>query len=121
MKIVGFESNEGLRLGVVEGDQVIDLQAVDAKVPANLADVLKANNGDLKPLADLAKSAPASARKPLSGIKYALPVARPGKILMALAGHLPGYRKDTDMIHAAIASSNCANTSASVWPLFAGT
>ena len=81
MKIVGFESNEGLRLGVVEGDQVIDLQAVDAKVPANLADVLKANNGDLKSLADLAKRAPASARKPLAGLKYALPVARPGKII----------------------------------------
>src|SRR5882724_8611660 len=78
MKIVGFESNEGLRLGVVEGDQVIDLQAVDAKVPGNLADVLKANNGDLKPLA---KRAPAGARKPLAGLKYALPVARPGKII----------------------------------------
>jgi acylpyruvate hydrolase len=81
MKIVGFESNEGLRLGVVEGDQVIDLQAVDAKVPANLADVLKANNGDLTALADLAKKAPASARKPYSAIKHALPVAKPGKII----------------------------------------
>jgi acylpyruvate hydrolase len=81
MKIVGFESNEGLRLGIVEGDQVIDLQAVDAKVPANLADVLKANNGDLKSLADLAKRAPAAARRPLKGLKYALPVARPGKII----------------------------------------
>ena len=40
MKIVGFETSEGLRLGVVEGDNVIDLQAVDAKVPSNLADVL---------------------------------------------------------------------------------
>ena len=48
MKILGFESNEGLRLGVVEGDQVVDLQAVDPKLPVNLADVLKANNGDLK-------------------------------------------------------------------------
>ena len=36
MKIVGFESSEGLHLGVVEGDQVIDLQAVDARLPANL-------------------------------------------------------------------------------------
>ena len=33
MKIVGFEANNGLRLGVVEGDAVIDLQAVDATVP----------------------------------------------------------------------------------------
>ncbi|MEA2907347.1 MAG: hypothetical protein QOI12_4734 [Alphaproteobacteria bacterium] len=81
MKIVGFESSQGLRLGVIEGDQVIDLQAVDAKLPANLAEVLKANNGDLKPLVDLAKRAPASARLPLKGLKYAFPVARPGKII----------------------------------------
>ena len=79
MKIVGFESNEGLRLGVVEGDNVIDLQAVDAKVPSNLADVLAQSNGDLKALGDLAKSAPAGARKPLKGLKFGLPVARPPK------------------------------------------
>jgi acylpyruvate hydrolase len=81
MKILGFETSEGLRLGVVEGDNVVDLQAVDASVPSNLADVLARNNGDLKPLADLAKRAPASARKPLKGIKHALPVARPPKII----------------------------------------
>ena len=81
MKIVGFEAEGGLRLGVVEGDQVIDLQAADPKVPANLGDVLAANNGDLKPLGDIAKRAPASARRPLKGLKFGLPVARPGKIL----------------------------------------
>jgi acylpyruvate hydrolase len=81
MKILGFEANDGLHLGVVDGDSVIDLQAVDAKVPTNLADVLRANNGDLKLLADLAKKAPAGARKPLGSIKYALPVARPGKVI----------------------------------------
>jgi 2-keto-4-pentenoate hydratase/2-oxohepta-3-ene-1,7-dioic acid hydratase in catechol pathway len=81
MKIVGFETNEGLRLGVVEGDNVIDLQAVDASVPTNLADVLAKNNGDLKPLGDLAKRAPASARKPLKGLKFGLPVARPPKVI----------------------------------------
>src|SRR5262245_6767030 len=81
MKILGFETNEGLRLGVVEGDNVIDLQAVDPRLPVNLADVLAQTNGDLKPLGDLAKKAPAGARKPLKGIKHALPVARPGKII----------------------------------------
>src|SRR5256885_1367702 len=81
MKVVGFEADGGLRLGIVEGDQVIDLQAVDATLPANLGDTLAANNGDLKPLADLAKRAPASARRPLKGLKFGLPVARPGKIL----------------------------------------
>ena len=81
MKIIGFETSEGLRIGVVEGEEVIDLQAVDSTLPTNLADVLAANNGDLSPLAALAKKAPASARRPLAGIKYGFPVAKPGKIV----------------------------------------
>jgi acylpyruvate hydrolase len=81
MKIVGFEANNGLRLGVVEGDAVIDLQAVDASIPTDLCEALRRSNGDLEALADLAKKAPASAHRPLAGLKFALPVARPGKII----------------------------------------
>ena len=81
MKIVGFEANNGLRLGVVEGDAVIDLQAVDASVPTDLGEFLRRSNGDLKALADLAKKAPATARRPLAGLKFGFPVARPGKII----------------------------------------
>ena len=81
MKIVGFRANDSLRLGVVDGDAVIDLQAVDASLPGDLGEVLARNNGDLSPLADLARRAPASARRPLAGLKFALPVARPGKII----------------------------------------
>jgi acylpyruvate hydrolase len=81
MKIVGFEAGGQSRLGVVDGDQVIDLQAVDPNLPGNLADVLAKTNGDLKPLAELAKKAPASARRPLKGLKYGLPVSNPGKVI----------------------------------------
>jgi 2-keto-4-pentenoate hydratase/2-oxohepta-3-ene-1,7-dioic acid hydratase in catechol pathway len=81
MKFVGFEGSNGLHIGVVEGDAVIDLQAVDANVPSDLGEALRRNNGDLKPLGDLAKKAPASARRPLAGLKFGLPVARPGKII----------------------------------------
>jgi len=81
MKIVGFEANNSVRLGVVDGDNVIDLQAVDANVPGDLAEVLRRNNGDLSSVSALAKKAPASARRPLDGLKYALPVAHPGKII----------------------------------------
>jgi len=81
MKIVGFEANGGARLGVVEGDNVIDLQSVDANVPIDLGEALRRSNGDLKALGDLAKKAPASARRPLAGLKFALPVAHPGKIV----------------------------------------
>jgi len=85
MKIVAFEAGNGpqqvTHLGVIDNDQVIDLQAADAAVPAELGEWLRRGNGDLGPLAALAAKAPASARRPLAGLKYALPVARPGKIL----------------------------------------
>src|ERR1051325_11104384 len=80
MKIVSFEKN-GLRLGVVEGDSVIDLQAVDPKTPADLGGVLRQTNGNLKPLAEIAKKAQDSARIPLTGLQYALPVSRGAKII----------------------------------------
>jgi 2-keto-4-pentenoate hydratase/2-oxohepta-3-ene-1,7-dioic acid hydratase in catechol pathway len=81
MKIVGFESGNATRLGVVDGDQVIDLQAADASAPADLAEWLRRGNGDLSALRDLAKKAPATARRPLAGLKYTLPVTKPGKII----------------------------------------
>ena len=81
MKIIGFEDNGALHLGVVEGDQVIDLQAVDKGLPGDLGEVLRKGNGDLSALKEAAKRAPASARRPLKGIKFGLPVARPGKVI----------------------------------------
>jgi acylpyruvate hydrolase len=81
MKIVAFEGQGGPHLGVVEGDQVVDLQAVDSKIPGDLGELLAKSNGDTKQLAAVAKGAPASARKPLAGLKYALPIGKPGKII----------------------------------------
>ena len=81
MKIVGFETSAGRRLGIVAGDQVIDLQAVAPDLPNDLRDVLARTGGDLGDLSGLAQRAPASARRPLAGLKFALPVARPGKII----------------------------------------
>jgi 2-keto-4-pentenoate hydratase/2-oxohepta-3-ene-1,7-dioic acid hydratase in catechol pathway len=81
MKIVAFEGQGGPRLGIVEGSEVVDLTAADSNAPTDLGAWLAKNNGETKPLADIAKRAPASARKPLAGLSYALPVGRPGKIL----------------------------------------
>jgi 2-keto-4-pentenoate hydratase/2-oxohepta-3-ene-1,7-dioic acid hydratase in catechol pathway len=81
MKIVAFEAQGGPRLGVIEGDRAIDLQAADASAPTDLGAWLAKTGGDLKPLAELAKRAPASAHKLISGLTYALPVGRPGKII----------------------------------------
>ena len=52
-----------------------------ARSPTISASALAKNNGDTKQLGEIAKRAPASARKPLVGVTYALPVGRPGKII----------------------------------------
>jgi acylpyruvate hydrolase len=98
MKIVGFHTNEGLHLGVIEGEEVIDLQAVDRNAPYDLGEWLRRDNGDLSPLKDLARRAPASARRPLAGLNFALPVARPGKIICLGLNYLEhvkeGFQRD---------------------------
>jgi 2-keto-4-pentenoate hydratase/2-oxohepta-3-ene-1,7-dioic acid hydratase in catechol pathway len=93
MKIVGFASDTGPRLGVVEGDQIIDLQAVDPALPGDLGAVLRRERGDLKPLADLARRAPPSARRALASLTYALPVALPGKIICLGLNYLEHVRE----------------------------
>ena len=81
MKIVSFEAEGRQRLGVVEGEQVVDIHIADDKASGDLGEWLRRYDGDLKPLAELARRAPAGARRPLKGLKFALPVAHPGKIV----------------------------------------
>lgn len=98
MKIVAFEGRSGPRLGIVEGDSVIDLSAADGAVPTDLGEYLRRHNGDLKPLAEIARRAPASARLPLSELTYGLPVDRPGKIICLGLNYLDhvkeGFQRD---------------------------
>ena len=98
MKIVGFMGQDGRRLGVVEGDQVIDLQIADPSAPKELGIWLRDSPGDLSPIANLAKHAPTSARVPLEAITYSLPVASPGKIVCLGLNYLEhikeGFQRD---------------------------
>src|SRR6516165_17510 len=81
MKIAGFRLGGALHLGLAEDGEMIDLNAVDPRLPNDLGAWLSANGGDLGQLALLASKAPAAARHPLDSISFALPVARPGKVV----------------------------------------
>src|SRR5690348_3136152 len=81
MKILGFELDGHSRIGVVDGNDVVDLKAVDDRIPTNLADWLNERGADWQSLGAIAQRAPAAARHSLADIKYALPVARPNKII----------------------------------------
>lgn len=80
MKLVGFRDGGRDRLGLVEGETVIDLAAVDARAPTDLGIYLAAG-GQLGDLAEIGRRATAAHRRPLDGITFGLPVATPGKII----------------------------------------
>jgi len=79
MKFTTFLQNSEPRLGVVDGDAVIDLNAAQPQVPASLRGALAAAV-DLSAAAQqvLASSAP---RLPMAGLQFAPLVPEPGKII----------------------------------------
>jgi 2-keto-4-pentenoate hydratase/2-oxohepta-3-ene-1,7-dioic acid hydratase in catechol pathway len=109
MKIVGFESGNEPRLGPIEGDQVVDLNAVDGRLSHDLGTALRGSDGNLAPLADLARRAPASARRPLRGLTYGLPIARPGKVVCLGLNYLEHVKEGpTAIIFRNFRPSSCA-------------
>jgi len=79
MKFVTFHQGSTTRLGLVAGDQVIDLNAFDAAVPPDLRAALRAGVD----LGDAARRALASdaARVPLASLSLAPLIPEPGKVI----------------------------------------
>jgi 2-keto-4-pentenoate hydratase/2-oxohepta-3-ene-1,7-dioic acid hydratase in catechol pathway len=78
VRVVSFVGPDGPRLGVVEGDLVVDLTAVDPWAPRDLRKVLCA--GRLPELQRLSLRATAEARRALDELQLGLPVPGPGKV-----------------------------------------
>ncbi|MEX0694070.1 MAG: fumarylacetoacetate hydrolase family protein [Rhodospirillales bacterium] len=81
MKLMMFSAGTGTRLGIVDGDSVIDVAACDAGLPATLLDLIGAGPEIAARMAGLAAGAPAAARKKLADLTPALPIERPGKFI----------------------------------------
>ncbi|HRF07057.1 MAG TPA: fumarylacetoacetate hydrolase family protein [Xanthobacteraceae bacterium] len=80
MKIVNIETPDGVRMGIVEGDEVIDVSAFDPVLEAELGVFFK-GGGQIDTLKRAAAGATSSARRKLADVKLALPVLSPGKII----------------------------------------
>ncbi len=81
MKFMMYKSAGNDRLGVVDGDRVIDVAVCDASLPKTLIALIEAGPGATSRVADAIDNAPAQARKKLSGLTPALPIERPGKFI----------------------------------------
>jgi acylpyruvate hydrolase len=79
MKIVNFSHQGTQRLGVVDGDSVVDLKAAAPDLPSDLVALINMNGFDKARAA--AKSAKPEHKHALSALKLLPPVPRPGKII----------------------------------------
>ena len=80
MRIVSFDHQGAARLGVVEGDSVVDLADAAPDLPRELGALLR-REGGLAAAAAAAKAAKPAARRAFKGLRLLPPVGNPGKIV----------------------------------------
>ena len=80
MRLARYRHGDDTRLGVVVGDDVVDLSAAAPDLPTDTIALLTAGPAALEAAARAAAD-PDAPRRPLSDVRLLTPVARPGKVL----------------------------------------
>ena len=81
MRLMMFERDGSVRLGVVNGERVIDAMTCDPTLPATLHELIAAGPDALSRLKLAISDVPDDAWVSLSDVTPALPIARPGKFI----------------------------------------
>ncbi len=79
MRLVTYKAKDGARVGILDGDDIVDLKAIAPDHPDTLKAVIAAGLPD--GLSDQVRGAPARARIKRSNAKLLLPIPDPGKIV----------------------------------------
>ena len=79
MRLVNFHADDGVRIGVVNGDDVIDLTSVDAGAPRDIQAVIA--DDAFQAVQSVADKATDADMRKFDSLSFALPVSSPGKIL----------------------------------------
>jgi 2-keto-4-pentenoate hydratase/2-oxohepta-3-ene-1,7-dioic acid hydratase in catechol pathway len=78
MKLARFDTADGCGLGLIDGDEIIDLRSTSPHLSLNPVEILAAGEAGCGQVEAAARGA---RRLPLSSVRLLAPVARPGKIL----------------------------------------
>ncbi len=81
MRLVAFGDTGKARLGVIEGETVIDLSRAAPDLPRDLVGLIRAGTPALIAAGEAARNAGSEARRPLAGLRFRLPVENAGKIV----------------------------------------
>ncbi len=76
MKLVTFSYQDTMRLGVIDGDEVVDVCANDSNLPKDMLSLLEAGTAALE---DVQAASRGGARIPLADVRLEAPIARPPK------------------------------------------
>lgn len=79
MRLVSFKAADGPRIGVVVGDKVVDISAVDSSAPRDLQMAIA--EGQLEAIKSIAAKADEDAHLAYDSLELMMPISRPGKIL----------------------------------------
>jgi 2-keto-4-pentenoate hydratase/2-oxohepta-3-ene-1,7-dioic acid hydratase in catechol pathway len=92
VKLANFCDEAGYRIGLIEGDEVIDLSTGDERIPSDIITLLTAGEEGLE---CLRRAAPSARRIPLSSVRLGPPVPAPRKFLglgMSFRSHIEETR-----------------------------
>src|SRR3990172_7148799 len=81
MKIANFSHQGVARLGVVDGDSVVDLKLAAPDLPGDLVALINMGNAGFDKVRAAVKAAKPEHRRALSGLALRPPIPRPGKII----------------------------------------
>lgn len=81
MRLVAFDDGGAARLGVLQGETVVDLARAAPELPRDLVGLIRAGYGGFAAAAEAARTAKADATRPLAGLRFRLPVENAGKIV----------------------------------------
>jgi acylpyruvate hydrolase len=81
MRLVAFDDGGATRLGVLQGEAVVDLARAAPELPRDLLGLIRQGTSAFGAAAEAARKAKAEATRPLSGLRFRLPVENAGKII----------------------------------------
>jgi 2-keto-4-pentenoate hydratase/2-oxohepta-3-ene-1,7-dioic acid hydratase in catechol pathway len=79
MRLVAFDDGGTARLGVIQGEVVVDLSRAAPELPRDMIGLIR--GGGFAAAAEAARKAKAEATRPLQGLRFRPPVERAGKIV----------------------------------------
>jgi acylpyruvate hydrolase len=81
MRFITFQTEDGPRLGLRQGDEVVDLAQADASLPRDLIGLLAIGGDAMEQAEKSAESAGADARVPYEGLHFLPVIPNPSKII----------------------------------------